>query len=155
MLLKLKPAVAAAVLAAPFLACAPAQAALVVGAPGTSQNFVPFGSNAWVPEYQQVYASRDFPGTVRIDDLEFYVFPGSTGTTNAGTYQISLSTTSAVVGALNANLSSNIGSNNTVVYNSALPAVQNGVLDIPFSTPFTYNPAGGNLLIDMYSTTAV
>jgi hypothetical protein len=137
---------------ATLLASAPGSA-LIIGAPATGGNFIPFGSIAGWPEYQQVYASSDFSGTVKIGDLEFYTVPGGTGSPNPGVYQISLSTTSAPVNALSMNLPANIGSNNTQVYDAKLPAVQQGVLTIPLSTPFTYNPADGNLLVDLVSVT--
>ncbi len=135
---------------------APASAQIIVGAPATGYNFIPFGSTAGYPEYQQVYASSDFSGTITIDDIEFYTVAGSgTGTPNTGLVTISLSTTSAAVNGLNTNLSLNLGSNNTMVYDATLPAVQSsGVLDIPLSTPFTYNPADGNLLVDIVEATS-
>jgi hypothetical protein len=153
--LKLKAVLALAALAfGPFMIGTPASAGIVVGAPATGQNFIPFGSTAGYPEYQQVYASSNFPGTVTIDDLEFYTVPNSgTGNPNTGVITISLSTTSASVNGLSTNLSQNIGSDNTTVYDAKLPAVQNGVLTIPLSTPFTYDPAGGNLLIDIFEST--
>ena len=155
MLLKLKHTVAAAVLAAGFIACGPATpSTLVVGAPATGQNFIPFGSIAGYPEYQQVYAASNFPRILKIDDIAFYTVAGSgTGTPNPGPITISLSTTSAPVNGLSTSLSQNIGPDNKTVYAAVLPAVQNGVLDIPFSTPFTYNPADGNLLVDLVETT--
>ncbi len=154
--LKLKAVLALAPLAfGPFMIGTPASAGtIVVGAPATGGNFIPFGSIAGFPEYQQVYASSDFPGRVTIDDLEFYTVAGGTGNPNPGVFKISLSATSAPVNGLSTNLSQNIGSPNTTVYDAALPAVQNGVLTIPLSTPFTYDPAGGkNLLIDIVAST--
>ena len=148
MLMKLKHTVAAAVLAAPFLACAPASATLMIGAPATGGNYIPFGSIAGYPEYQQVYASSDFSRTVKIDDIEFYTFSG-TGNPNTGVIKITLSTTSKPVNGLSTNLSQNIGSDVETVYDAKLQAVQSGVLDIQLSTPFTYNPADGNLLVDL------
>ncbi len=147
-LMKLKHTVAAAVLAAPFLACAPASATLMIGAPATGGNYIPFGSIAGYPEYQQVYASSDFSRTVKIDDIEFYTFSG-TGNPNTGVIKITLSTTSKPVNGLSTNLSQNIGSDVETVYDAKLQAVQSGVLDIQLSTPFTYNPADGNLLVDL------
>ena len=128
-----------------------AQASIVIGTT-TGGNFIPFGSIAGFPEYQQVYAAGDFSGPITIDDLELYTQSG-TGSPNTGTFTISLSTTSAVVNGLSTELSQNIGSNNTTVFNSKLPTIQNGVLTIPFSTPFTYNPAQGNLLVNIVEST--
>ncbi len=51
------------------------------------------------------------------------------------------------------NLAQNIGQDTKTVFSATLPAVQNGVLDIPFSTPFTYDPANGNLLVDLVEAT--
>ena len=91
----------------------------------------------------------------------------------AGTFQISLSSTSAKTnghtisgttdgtisdfdtGLNTSNLSTNVGSDNTVVYSGALPALSNGMLTITFTTPFTYNPANGNLLLDVQPSTIV
>ena len=142
----------AAALASTLLACAPASA-LVIGAPATGGNYIPFGSVAGFPEYQQVYLSSDFSGTIEIGDLAFFTVAGGTGTPNPGKFTISLSTTSAPVNGLSTNLSQNVGPDSKTVYSAALPAVQNGVLTIPFSTPFTYDPADGNLLVDILAAT--
>ncbi len=151
MISKTATTVAAVLLAATYLACAPASA-LIIGAPATGGNFIPFGSIAGYPEYQQVYASTDFSGATTIEDLEFYTHSG-TGKPNTGVVKITLSTTSAAVNGLSTNLSQNFGSSKTVVYDTTLPAVQNGVLTIALSAPFTYNPADGNLLIDLVENT--
>jgi hypothetical protein len=153
MLFNLKVMAGSVAVASMLLACAPASAdtTMIIGGPGNSVNYIPFGSNGWLSEYQQVYAASDFTGPITIDDIVFYAGPGTTGT-NSSKYTISLSTTSAAVNGLNTELSMNIGSDVTTVYNNAtLPAIQDGVLTIALSTPFAYNPAAGNLLIDMKS----
>ncbi len=61
-------------------------ASIIIGAPATGGNFIPFGGIAGFPEYQQVYASSDFSGTIKIDDIEFYTFAGS-GSPNTGRSQ--------------------------------------------------------------------
>jgi hypothetical protein len=40
------------------------------------------------------------------------------------------------------------------VYDASLPALSGGVLTLNLSTPFTYNPANGNLLIDVTAPNA-
>jgi hypothetical protein len=128
---------------------------LVVGAPADpgSGNCFPFGCSSWEPEYQQVYASTDFTGPLTITGLVFYNTQYILGPANTGTYTIALSTTSAPVDGLNlSDLAANIGSNNTVVFNTLLPSLSGGELVIPFSTPFTYDPSGGNLLMDVTSS---
>jgi hypothetical protein len=156
MISKTTTTIAGALLTFPFLACAPASAATtttVIGAPATGVNYIPFGSVAGYPEYQQVYASKDFSsvaigGVVTIDDLEFYADDES-GVPNTGVIKFTLSTTSKSVNGLSTNLSQNFGSTKTVVYNAKLSAVDNGVLTIALSTPFSYDQADGNLLIDI------
>ena len=71
-----------------------------------------------------------------------------------------MSTTSASVlngagsgtGLNKTNLSANIGPDNTVVYNGALPAISSGTLTITFTTLFTFHSNNGNLWIDIQST---
>ena len=121
---------------------------------------------SWTPEFQEVYDSLLFSGTRTFTGIAFYCQGGNP---NSGTFQISLSSTSAKTnkntllgssisdydtGLNTSNLSANLGSDNTVVYNGALPALSNGVLTITFTTPFTYDPANGNLLLDVQSTNA-
>jgi hypothetical protein len=73
-----------------------------------------------------------------------------------------LSTTSASVlngagsgtGLNKTNLSANIGPDNTVVYNGALPAISSGTLTITFTTLFTFHSNNGSLWIDIQSTNA-
>ena len=102
--------------------------------------------------------------------VSFYCYGGQP---NSGTFQISLSSTSAKTnghtisgttdgtisdfdtGLNTSNLSTNVGSDNTVVYSGVLPALSNGMLTITFTTPFTYNPANGNLLLDVQPSTIV
>jgi hypothetical protein len=138
----------ATLLASTFLTCAPASATVIIGTDNDGVNYIPFGTSISLPEYQQVYASSDFSGAITIDDIEFYT-SGSTGALPTGKIDITLSTTSAAVNGLSVNLSQNYGSSKTSVYSATLPAVVSGVLTIPLSKPFTYNPAKGNLLIDI------
>ena len=71
-----------------------------------------------------------------------------------------MSTTSASVlngagigtGLNKTNLSANIGPDNTVVYNGALPAISSGTLTITFTTLFTFHSNNGKLWIDIQST---
>jgi hypothetical protein len=95
---------------------------------------------SWTPEYQQVYAKTAFTlGSYTITGISFPVSSGGNapgGAPNAGTFQISLSTTSAPVlnagntatGLSKTNLSSNLGADNTVVYSGPLPAISAGAL---------------------------
>jgi hypothetical protein len=73
---------------------------------------------------------------------------------NSGNWVISLSTTSADWNSLSSTFANNIGGNNTVVFNGNLAQARafGDTLSIIFSTPFTYNPANGNLLMDVFAT---
>jgi len=119
--------------------------------PGSGNSF-PFGS-AYNAEYQQVYSSSAFSGPIQITDLYLYNTQFNSGSTSTptGTYTVSLSSTSAGVGSLSGNFASNIGGNNTQVFNGSIAQAWNfgDTLDIHFSTAFTYDPGSGNLLLDV------
>ena len=112
---------------------------------------------SWTPEFQQVYSALALPpGSTTFTGISFYCYGGQP---NSGTFKISLSTTSAstspndtypfVTGLNASNLSTNVGSDVTVIYTGTLPSLSNGMLTITFTTPFTYNTANGNLLLDV------
>jgi hypothetical protein len=73
---------------------------------------------------------------------------------NSGNWAISLSTTGKDWNTLSSTYSNNIGGNNTLVFNGNLsqPWVFGKTLTINLTTPFTYNPADGNLLMDVVAT---
>jgi hypothetical protein len=111
-------------------------------------------------EYQQVYAASAFSGPVTITSETFYwMFAqefGGSDTLLGGTYVFSLSTTSAPVNGLNAGcLSCNLGADNTVVDTVTIPSggVSFGTSwTFTNTTNFNYNPANGNLLLDITVT---
>ena len=121
---------------------------------GTSGNAFPFGSVAFGginTTYQQVYASSNFGfGPVMISEIDFFLF--AAGQLNPGTFDIFLSTTSAPVNGLNTvDFNANRGADNTLfghfVLGGAAPAT------LAFNGPaFFYNPASGNLLVDVRSS---
>ena len=65
-----------------------------------------------------------------------------------------MSTTSAAVDGLDPTLANNIGQDNTVVFEGSLPGLSGGVMSLILSTPFTYDPTQGNLLMDVFSADA-
>jgi len=143
-------------LALACLAVAPAFAdTLIIGNPpdpGAGNSF-PFGA-AYNAEYQQVYASSAFnTGPIQITDLYLYNTQFNSGATQtpSGTYTVNLSTTSVGVGSLSPTFTDNIGGNNTQVFNGSIQQSWNfgNTLDIHFTTPFNYDPNGGNLLLDV------
>ena len=142
-----------------FLLCigmlaVPTFANIIVGLPpdpGTGDCF-PFGC-AYSGEYQQVYTHSVFPGPITITGLEFFntVFNNFATSMNSGNWTISLSTTGADWNTLSGTFALNIGGNNTQVFSGNLSQAWafGDTLAIVLSSPFTYNPAGGNLLMDV------
>jgi hypothetical protein len=137
----------------------PAAANTILGLPadsGTGNSF-PFGS-AYSGEYEQVYTKGAFPGTMTVTGLMFFntQFNSHATSLNTGTWTISLSTTSADWNTLSGTFAANIGGDNTQVFsgNIGQPWTFGDTLTINFSTPYTYNPANGNLLMDVLVTGA-
>jgi hypothetical protein len=135
----------------------PSKADIIVGQPADSGNCIPFGcgTSVWGTDYQQIYAASQFSGAITITNLEFFNtrFENS-GPPDIGTFTISLSTTSAAVEGLDSTLTNNIGSDNIVVFDGSLPSPSGGVMSLVLSTPFTYEPTQGNLLMNVSSTDA-
>jgi len=127
---------------------------------GNGNNNFPFDSTTPM-RYQQVYASSQFPGEGLITQIAFRPdgLVGLAFNVTINDIQIDLSTTAAAPDALSATFASNVGANDTVVYNGALtlssqdtgPAGGPKDFDIVIhlTTPFLYNPAAGNLLLDV------
>jgi hypothetical protein len=129
----------------------------VVGAPASSDtgNCYPFGC-AYTGQYQQVYNQGKFSGPITITGLDFYNTQWSSGATtlNTGNWAISLSTTSADWNSLSSTLAANIGADNTMVFTGDITQswAFGDTLAITFSTPFTYDPSAGNLLLNVVAS---
>ena len=115
-------------------------------------NYFPFGQPASGyagTVYQEAYSSTLFSGSMTITGIDFFR-ASSSGSLNAGTYQLSLSTITADVNSLSdSNFNGNLGADNTVVETIALSGAPPSTLTFVFTTPFSYNPANGNLLLDI------
>lgn len=116
---------------------------------------------------QQVFASSQFAaagGPIIVTQIAFRPDVGyaSTFTFTNPNLQINLSTTSMAPDGLSTTYASNVGADDTVVGNGAITlstantGPPGGPKDfdfiITFTTPFLYDPALGNLLIDFRST---
>jgi hypothetical protein len=106
--------------------------------------------------YQQVYSASTFSGPVSIAAENFlWVFAQSFGgndTLLGGTYVFTLSTTSAPVNGLSTNLSANLGADAAQVLSVTIaPGGVSFGASYTFTntTPFDYNPASGNLLLQV------
>jgi PEP-CTERM motif len=136
-----------------FLAfAAPASAtSILIGAPATGGNCFPFDCVISGPgnRYQQVYAASDFSGPFTITGVTFFdtFAPGATFTD--ADYTVSLSTTTKAVNGLDlANMNNNVGGDNTLLFSGH----RSGATGVSFTLSgglFLYNPASGNLLLDI------
>jgi hypothetical protein len=104
--------------------------------------------------YQQVYSGSAFSGPVTITQIAFSSKSQLTSGPGTATYNfnISLSTTAAAPGGLSTNLAANSGADVTTVFADRLtvPITANNQFDLVIDiTPFTYNPANGNLLMNV------
>jgi len=102
--------------------------------------------------YQQVYSSSSFSSAMFINSLTWYrnYWSGSQSF-DGSTYTLSLSTTSAGVGALSSNADANLGANNQLFYSG----IVSGAVGTGFTltgTSFLYDPSMGNLLLDVIIT---
>lgn len=120
----------------------------------------PFNASDSSTRIQQLYPGSDFAaqsGPVEITGIAFR--PNNSGPGNTFPHvQVDLSTVS--ITSLSSVFASNVGANDTVDFNAALtlPVVATAPapgspgqfeVTIPFTTPFTYDPASGNLLVDI------
>jgi hypothetical protein len=128
---------------------------LTVGA-NNGGNCVPFGCNGvGTNRYQEAYANSLFSplGPISITGLDFFLV--AAGNLAVGTYQLSLSTITADVNSLsNTNFDSNLGPDNTLFTTVALSGASPSELTFT-GGPFLYNPANGNLLLDVQVRDAV
>jgi hypothetical protein len=131
---------------------------------GNANNGFPFNIGEFgitSQRYQQVYVASEFSGTVTITGIAFRpdASEGAAFSSTLNNVQIDLSTTSAPVDGLSSTFALNVGANVTTVRSGSLPlsssftgpagGPKNFDIVIPFTTPFLYNPALGNLLLDV------
>jgi len=123
-------------------------------------NITEFGLSS--QRYQQVYAASQFGGGGLITQIIFRPDAtfGEAFMSTLPDIQIDLSTTSAADDGLSSTYANNVGADDTVVFtrgpltlSSAFTGPPDGPKDfdiiITLTTPFFYNPALGNLLLDV------
>ena len=132
---------------------------------GDINNSYPFNLTAFglsSQRYQQVYAASQFGGGGLITQIVFRPDAtfGSAFMSTLPDIQIDLSTTSAADDGLSSTFANNVGADDTIVFargaltlSSAFTGPPDGPKDfdiiITLTTPFLYNPALGNLLLDV------
>lgn len=113
---------------------------------------------------QQVYPAHEFPSApVRITSLRWRRYSAQPFENASGEFRFKLSTTSRDEGTLSSTFSENVGSDETVVFDGVWTVSSTTAGDAPhpfelvlqLSTPFVYDPAEGNLLLEhqCFSTT--
>jgi len=130
-----------------------------IGGLGTGANYFPFGGAAGSGKrYQQVYNSALFGGPMTISEIDFFnnIWEPGLVPLSGSTFSIYLSTTSKLVNGLDTVMANNVGGDNALfflgVLDSTVPFVDAEYKLQLMGTPFTYNPAYGNLLIDIKAT---
>jgi PEP-CTERM motif len=121
-------------------------------------NCDPFGCPAFfgLGTYEQVYSSAAFAGPVSINDITFFdTMVQNGGLPAGGTYTLELSYTSSAMDGLNlGDPTADISSGLETFFTGTLPALSSS--ELTFSgTPFSYNPADGNLLLTVTVTHGV
>ena len=129
---------------------------------------IPAGSKA--NRLQQVIGSGQFLGPIVITGIRVRSAPGTGPVSlNYASYKITLSTTQAYPNTNHGRslpsttYASNVGPDATVVYNAAVSGSSPGCaapgpcsfdLAIVFTTPFSYDPSKGRLLVDLVNSAA-
>jgi hypothetical protein len=135
---------------------------------GNSNNGFPFNiviQNFSSQRYQQVYDSSQFSslgGPVLIHQILFRpdAFTGAAFSSTLPSIQIDLSTTSATPASLSTTYANNVGADDRVVFGPGPLSLSSSFTGPPggpkafdivinLTTPFLYNPANGNLLMDV------
>src|ERR1051325_4313452 len=112
---------------------------------------------------QTVYSATHFPADIALLITELRYRPdyatGRAFNTTIANIQINLSTTARNPDGLNSIFANNVGFDDTIVFSGALNISSQFLgpptgpkdfdIRIPLSTPFLYNPAAGNLLVDI------
>jgi len=124
-------------------------------AEGNAENCIPF--NCVASHYQQVYGNSEF-GTLLLQLIGIAFRGDAIAGTAIGSYTatIGLSTTSRQVDGLSTSFASNLGPDASTVFSGTVTiATTAGAGPRPFefvinfTTPFNYDPALGNLLLDV------
>ena len=134
---------------------------VVIGGTGGLAARAPFGQlggttpDRYEPGFivQQIYNSDRFAGPVTITQLAFSSVTTTPPIVATYNFNIRLGTSATDVSSPSTTFANNRSADFTSVYNGVLVAtlLNNGTFDlvINLTTPFTYNPANGDLLLDV------
>ncbi len=125
---------------------------------GASNNAYPFRYSAGAGRYQQSHDASQFPGPMLITEIAFRYRGDTTVTAGSADFKLTLAYCATAWNAVGSSFAANIGANPTVVFDglwsypgfSGDPATPNPFTNrLKLTTPFAYNPAAGDLLIDI------
>jgi hypothetical protein len=144
----------AAVLLLGALTAATASAQITVGVPGSGQGTTyPLGQGAGYTKFQQFMSSSYFTSPFTVDAVTFYRSANSTGTFQQGTFSLYLNTTTTTLANYSTNnpAANEVLANRTLIGTVVIPNATTTAPTITFSGlgQYMYNPALGNLLIDI------
>ncbi len=148
---------AGATLALALLTALPAAGDIVIGPMHVSTgNYIPFdpvpGSGPYPMDYQQIYNHEVFPGRTTITSVGFESVTG-TSPDESFDLTVGLGTAATTLTTPSAQFADNKGPDFTTVFSGIIKTTGMGNID-PFdlvipTTPFTYDPAKGDLLLDI------
>jgi hypothetical protein len=132
---------------------------ITIGGPLNQATCVPFGCGR-DGTVQQVYAASLFHNVFDISGLDFFnttLEPPRDALIDSAHYEVTISTTSAIVNGLNAtDFASNLGANARLVFSGPLggelPPGPNVALPFNWIDAFRYDPRNGNLLVQVRKT---
>lgn len=143
---------------------ASASAVTITVAPSLETGYgdVFLGAGTLTGHFQQVYASDAFgtSGPLSITELRFRPRMANAFSISLSNVGVSLATTPIAPGGLSGTMASNLGGGASAVYSGALALSSLGTSGTPandfdvvvgLQTPFVYDPANGNLLLDWQS----
>lgn len=129
-----------------------------IGDPTGPFNTAPFGTNgAYTGEYQQIYSRERFTSVFEIRQIAFASIGGGARTADYDLI-VSLGTAASTPANPDASFDANKEADLTEVFSGSLGADLFGTgqfdLVINLTTPFTYDPSGGDLLLDVILNSA-
>jgi hypothetical protein len=131
---------------------------ITIGHPAGRNGF-PFGAgppdpNAYFGEYQQIYAANAFGGVFAIEQIAFQTVADPSPHSMFSSFTLSVGTTATSPTAPGDSYAANRGADLTPVFSGTVvvPTTGSGNFDfiIPLTVPFVYDPANGNLLLDVF-----
>ena len=132
------------------MAAAATFSTVTIGGASEGKNLFPFGGGYFgATRYQQAYAAAQFNSSIPVL-IKSVAFVGGVGTLATSTYAFSLSTIAGNIDNLStANFNLNRGSDNAALATVNLGGAAPATLKIEGAAPFLYDPAKGNLLLDI------